>query len=311
MTSQLALALDVGGSKLASAVVDAAGTAVTRCRVPVPATDDPEVVMAALVACARHVLSEARVEPGAVAGVGVACAGPMDWSRGEVSPLNIPAWRAFPLRERLSQEFSGTDVRIENDAVGIAAGERWMGAGRDVQNFMAVTVSTGVGGGLVLGGRVQYGATRNAGHIGHVVVEPGGPECACGGWGCLEAVASGPRTVARARQRGWAPPFGQEADGAALATAAEAGDAVAVDEIARAGRGLGVAFASAAALLDLSAVLVVGGFSHVGEALWTPLRAAFAEHAGLEFVRSCRIEPGHLGDAAGLIGAAAFILASD
>ncbi len=186
-----------------------------------------------------------------------------------------------------------------------------MGAGRDLQNFMAVTVSTGVGGGLVLGGRVQYGATRNAGHIGHVVVEPDGPECACGGRGCLEAVASGPRTIARARERGWVPPLGQEADGAALAMAAEAGDPVAVDEIARAGRGLGVAFASAAALLDLSAVLVVGGFSHVGEPLWAPLRAAFAEHAGLEFVRSCRIEPGQLGDAAGLIGAAAFILGGE
>lgn len=308
MTSLLALALDVGGSKLAAAVVDEAGAAVARCRVPVPATDDPEVVMAALVGCARHVLAEAQVEPAAVAGVGVACAGPMEWARGEVSPLNIPSWRGFPLRARLSQEFPAAMVKLENDAVGIAAGERWMGAGRDVQNFMAVTVSTGVGGGLVLGGRVQYGATRNAGHIGHLVVEPDGPVCACGGRGCLEAVASGPRTIARARERGWAAPLGQEADGAALAKAAEAGDPAAVDEIARAGRGLGVAFASAAALLDLSAVLVVGGFSHVGEPLWAPLRAAFAAHAGLDFVRRCRIERGQLGDDAGLIGAAAFIL---
>ena len=305
----VALALDVGATKLAAAVVDDGGTVLGASRGPVSHTEDGDGLLAALLGHAAAAMDPPQVTPAALAGVGIACAGPMDWERGEVSPLNLPAWRGFPLAARVGEALGGVPVALENDAVGIAAGEAWMGAGRGLGSFMAVTVSSGIGGGLVLDGRLVHGASRNAGHVGHIVVEPDGPQCVCGGRGCLEAIASGPRTVERALERGWRP-AGGDADGIALAAAAGSGDGIAREEIGRAGRALGVAFASAAALLDLEAILVVGGFSRSGDALWQPLRDEFARYAGLSFARTCRIAPGELGDNAGLMGAAALILDS-
>jgi glucokinase len=301
----------VGGTKLAAAVIDGSGDVLARARAPVPDAVDGDRVLAELLGCARAVLDESRMSAAGLAGVGVACAGPLDRASGQVSPLNLPAWRSFPLRDRLAEELGCANVVIDNDAVGIAAGEHWIGAARGLDHALAVTVSTGIGGGLLLGGRLHHGTSGNAGHVGHVVVEPDGPECACGGRGCLEAVASGPRTVARALARGWSPEIGREADGGALAASAGQDDPIAREEIARSGRALGRALASCAALLDLEAIVVVGGFSRSGEALWGPLRSSFAEHAALPFAAACRLVAGALGDDAGLVGAAAFVLAAE
>jgi glucokinase len=251
------------------------------------------------------------VVPGDLDGVGVAAAGPMVWPSGEVSPLNMPAWRGFPLRKRLAEEFDAERVLIHNDAVGLTVGEHWKGAGSGTGNLLGMTVSTGVGGGLILGGRLFHGASGNAGHVGHVVVEPDGPVCACGGRGCLEAIASGPNTVRHALDDGWRPRPGVVADGVALAAAAAAGDAVALRNVARAGRAVGTAIASCASLLDLEVAAVVGGFSQSGPSFWDPLQQAFAAHAGFPFAAACRVVPGQLGEAAGLLGAAAFVLVPD
>ena len=121
---------------------------------------------------------------------GVGCGGPMAPAGETVSPLNIPAWRRFPLRARLA-DLVGVDVAVDNDAKALALGEGWTGAARGAADYLAMVVSTGVGGGVVLDGRLLDGAGGNAGHIGHVVVEPDGRPCACGGRGCLEAEASG------------------------------------------------------------------------------------------------------------------------
>ena len=192
------LALDVGGTKLGAAVVDDAGRILGRGRVPSPTGTDPEPLYEALVACAAAALRGADVLPGDLSGIGVAAAGPMVWPSGEVSPLNMPAWRGFPLRKRLAEEFASDRVLIHNDAVGLTVGEHWKGAGSGTANLLGMTVSTGVGGGLILDGHLNHGASGNAGHVGHVVVEPDGPACVCGGRGCLEAVASGPNTVRHA-----------------------------------------------------------------------------------------------------------------
>lgn len=300
------LALDVGGTKLASAVVDAQGRVFGLARVPSPTGRDPEALYEALVACAAAALRNADTLPGDLAGIGVACAGPMRWPQGDVSPLNMPAWREFPLRRRLAAEFGTERVLVHNDAVGIAVGEHWRGAGAGASNLLGLTVSTGVGGGLVLGGRLHHGKTGNGGHIGHVVVEPEGPPCACGGRGCLEAVASGPNSVARALAEGWQPQG--PASGETLAAAARAGDPVALRSVQRAGRAVGMALASCAALLDLEVVAVVGGFSQSGPPFWDALEKAFATHAGFDFAAACRVVPGQLGERAGLLGAAAFVL---
>jgi glucokinase len=302
------LALDVGGTKLGAAVVDDTGRTLGRGRVPSPTGTDPEPLYEALVACAAAALRGADVLPGDLSGIGVAAAGPMVWPSGEVSPLNMPAWRGFPLRKRLAEEFASDRVLIHNDAVGLTVGEHWRGAGSGTANLLGMTVSTGVGGGLILGGRLNHGASGNAGHVGHVVVEPDGPVCVCGGRGCLEAVASGPNTVRRALGEGWRPGPGVAADGVALAAAAAAGDAVALGNLARAGRAVGTAIASCASLLDLEMAAILGGFSRSGPPFWEPLRQAFAAHAGLPFAAACRVVPGQLGESAGLLGAAAFVL---
>jgi glucokinase len=302
------LALDVGGTKLAAAVVDDGGRILGRGRVPSPTGTDPEALYEALLACAAAALRGADVIPGDLDGIGVAAAGPMVWPSGEVSPLNMPAWRGFPLRKRLAEEFDAERVLIHNDAVGLTVGEHWKGAGAGTGNLLGITVSTGVGGGLILDGRLYHGASGNAGHVGHVVVEPDGPVCACGGRGCVEAIASGPNTVRHALDDGWRPRPGVVADGVALAAAAAAGDQVALRNLARAGRAVGTAIASCASLLDLEVAAIVGGFSQSGPSFWDPLREAFRAHAGFPFAAACRVVPGQLTDTAGLLGAAAFVL---
>lgn len=290
------LALDIGGTKIAAALVSDDGEVVRSVRGATAA--DPWPVCLAL-------LQEVRGTE-TVDGVGVGSGGPMQWPSGRLSPLNIPGWRDFPLREALREAFPGLPVRVHNDAACVAVGEHWRGAGRGVDDLVGMVVSTGVGGGLVLGGRLIDGAGGNAGHIGHVVVDPDGPDCVCGGRGCLEAVARGPAVVAAARAHG-----STALDGVELAEQARGGDEVAVAAIARAGSAVGVGVASAAALLDVRLVIIGGGFSSIGELFWAPLQEAFARHARLDFLAQTRVVPAELGGAAGLVGAAALVLAGD
>jgi len=300
-----ALAIDVGGTKLAAARVRGDGGVMVRAQRPTPGTVDADELWAALLSLVADVTGGEDPDR-----IGVGCGGPMRWPDGNVSPLNIPAWRDFPLRQRLRERHPGAIVRVHNDAIAMAVGEHWRGAGRGSSNFLGVVVSTGVGGGLVIGDRVVNGRSGNAGHVGHVVVEPSGPACACGGVGCVEAVARGPAVVAWAQQRGWSPPAG-DASGVTLAESARDGDPVAVAAFAHAGEAIGLALASVVAALDLDAVAVGGGLANAGELLFGPLQAAFDRHARLDFSRGCRIVPAQLGRDAGLVGAAAFVLAAD
>jgi len=287
------LALDVGGTKLAAALVDATGDVLRRAVTPTPADPWP--------ACLQLLEQVRAGEP--VDGVGAGCGGPMTWPAGVVSPLNMPVWKQFPLRDRLAGAYPGVDVRVHNDAVCMVLGEHWTGAAQGVDDVLGMVVSTGVGGGLVLGGRLHSGPSGNAGHIGHLVVEPGGPLCGCGGRGCLEAVARGPAIVAAAAELGCPARDGRE-----LAALAGAGDPIAVAALARAGSAVGRAAASVAALLDLRLVVVGGGIAESGKAFWDPLEQAFRDHARLEFLSGAVVVPAVLGAQAGLVGAAALVL---
>jgi len=262
------------------------------------------------VLCTR-LLAEEHIDPGqGLAGVGCGCGGPLVWPEGRVSPLNIPAWRAFPLRQRLRERFPGITVRLHNDAICMTVGEHWRGAGRGRRCMLGVVVSTGVGGGLILDGRLINGATGNAGHIGHVVVDPGGPFCSCGGRGCLEAIARGPALVAWAQGEGWRP--GQAPVTAKdLADDAAQGHAIGIAALGRAGRALGIAIASAAHLCDLEVVAIGGGLAQAGPLLFDPLEQALRTHAGLGYARDVPVVAAALGQSAGLIGAAALIFAAD
>lgn len=287
----VALAVDIGGTKFAAALVDSEDRPTDARRIAVPS----ERVWAA---CRELLLSVAG--DAEVTSIGIGSAGPVDVTAGVAGPLNIPEWAAgFPLVESIRKLFPAADIRFAIDGVALALAEQRWGAARGVPDFLAVTVSTGIGGGVISDGRVIMGRTGNGGHIGHIVV-PGNEEpCACGGFGCVEAVASGPSSVRWARRQGWGGATGVE-----LSEAARAGDGIAVAALARAGTALGVAAASAGALLDTDLVVIGGGFAQSGEALWGPLRESAARHARLTFLRDLRVVPSELTDQATLAGAA-------
>ena len=292
------LALDVGGTKIAVALVDADGTLVHRAQQPTPDTDAEAVW-----AVAERLITEAlAAAEGDIRGVGIASAGPIDLPSGTVSPINITAWQRFPIVERVAT-LTGRPVRLGGDVLCLALGERWRGAGRDAQFLLGMVVSTGVGGGLILDGAPYDGRTGNAGHVGHVVVEQGGALCTCGGHGCVETVASGPNLARWARAQGWdAPP---EADAKELADAANRGDEIAVRAFRRGATAVAMTIASVAAVCDLDLVVIGGGVAKSGALLFDPLREALTTYAGLDFIRDLRVLPAELGGDAGLVGAAA------
>ena len=308
------LAVDIGGTKMAGGVTDQDGRLVTWSQVPTPQAAGAEDLWRTLESLLAGVLGAAQVAGhDELAGIGCGCGGPMEWPSGLVSPLNIPGWRGFPLRDRLAARFGGDriPVRVHNDAICMVAGEHWRGAGQGKRDVLGMVVSTGVGGGLILDDRLIEGASGNAGHVGHIVVDPqDGPPCACGGRGCLEAIARGPALADWARQQGWRPgePTATAKD---LSADAARGDAIAAGALRRAGRAAGIAIASAASLCDLDVVSVGGGLSQAGALLFGPLHEALAVHARLEFTRDVRVVPAALGQQAGLVGAAALIIAGD
>jgi glucokinase len=309
MQQQAVLAIDIGGTKLAVGVVDEEGRVLETRRAPNPnpPAGDGEAVLRALLA----LIDELETDRAELIGVGVGCGGPMHWPSGEVSPLNIPSWRDFPLRDRLAEEF-GLPVHIHNDAICVAVAEHWRGAGMGADNVLGMVVSTGVGGGLILGGRLINGATGNAGHIGHAIVHEFEPQCRCGAIGCLEAIASGPNLSAWAHGQGWREEHSPEQrTGQDLVDDARRGDAIALTAMRRAGRALGIGIATATTLCDLQVVAIGGGFSQAGPLLFDPLEASLRERIGLEYARAVRVVPAGLGQESGLVGAAALILRPD
>src|SRR5215470_15528617 len=196
-----ALAIDIGGTKFAAGLVEPGGRVISWSQTATPQELDAEQLWRTLDALLTRVLAEADVDPAiGLAGVGCGCGGPMECPAGKVSPLNIPAWQAFPLRDRLRERFGGLPVRLHNDAICFAVGEHWRGAARGRTTMLGIVVSTGVGGGLVLDGRLINGATGNAGHIGHVVVDPAGRSASpsprrrtCATWRWSPSAAGSPR----------------------------------------------------------------------------------------------------------------------
>ncbi len=307
---KLILAIDIGGTKMAVGLVDGDGDATHVDRTPSPANQRGDAMWDALNRLLDEVLQSAGNPK--ITGVGVGCAGPMIWPEGVVSPTNIVGWREFPLRRKLKERFVDLPVRLHNDAICMAIAENWKGAAAGHDNALGMVVSTGVGGGLIVGGRLVDGGFGNAGHIGHIVIDPSGPACRCGGRGCLEAISRGPATVAWAVEEGWTPSdSGDPLDGKTLADDARNGDEIAIAAFRRAGSAVGVGLASVAALLDLDIAVIGGGLVQSGDLLMTPIKQAFAEHAGMTFVKRMKIVPAELDQLAGVVGAAALFADGD
>ena len=273
-----AIAVDIGGTKLAVGLVDGSGAVMSRQTAPTP-TEDGDLMWSVL----RTMVDDVAADGGAIV-VGVGSGGPMTRGGDLLSPLNIPGWRDFPLRARLA-EHTGLPVFVDNDAKALARAEGWVGAATGVSDYIAMVVSTGVGGGIVLDGRLLDGAAGNAGHIGHVIVEPDGRACACGARGCLEAEASGTSIAAIVgRPAAEAPPEVRR----------------------RTGMLVGRAVASVANLLDLRLAVVAGSVAlGYGDAFFDAAQAELDRSARLDFSTGTRIVPSGCAGDGPLIGAAA------
>lgn len=305
------LGVDLGGTKILTALVDDLGRVLDRVRIATPA-GGPDAVVAAIVDSVRTVTGRAGIARAAVGGLGVGAPGPMDPATGVVfEPPNLPGWRDVPLAEMLASRLR-LRVFVENDANAAALGERWAGAGVGVDDLVYITVSTGIGGGLILGGRLYHGVSGTAGEIGHMVIEPGGPRCNCGRFGCLEALAAGPAITREAREaiRSGAPTTLSQLPDEALtaetvARAAWDGDPVARQIYARAAAALGVGVTNLVNLLNPAMVIIGGGVARAGELIFAPVRRIVREEAFERPGAAVQIVPAALGDDVGAIGAAA------
>ncbi len=277
-------------------------------RAPTPNDLDAE----ALCAFAADLATRARAaSPRAPDALGIGCGGPMVFPEGIVSPLHIPVWQDFPLRARLEAALDLPAV-LDNDAKAFALGEALFGAGQGARCLLGMVVSTGVGGGIVVDGRLFNGATGNAGHVGHLIVAEEGPRCYCGAVGCLTVYASGRGLAARAHEALAAGTVTSLAalptdavTGEAITDAAEGGDPFAARLMREAGQALARGIAGAANLLDLDRVVIGGGIAQAGDLLFAPLRSELGRRACLSYSRDLDVRRAALGREAGVVGAAA------
>ncbi|QXE38229.1 ROK family protein [Streptomyces sp. GMY02] len=303
MHTDSVVSLDIGGTKIAGALVDGSGRILVRAQRPTPAREDGETVMRAV----EEVLAEVSASPlrASATAVGIGSAGPVDASAGTVSPVNVVGLHGFPLVERVRRATGGLPVTLVGDGVAMTAAEHWQGAARGYDNALCMVVSTGVGGGLVLNGQLHPGPTGNAGHIGHICVELDGDPCPCGSRGCVERIASGPNIARRALEDGWEPGPDGDTSAAAVAAAARAGHPVAMASFERAAKALAAGIAATATLVEIRIAVIGGGVANAGEVLFAPLRRSLQDYATLSFVQSIKIAPALTGTDAGLVGAAA------
>lgn len=300
------LGLDIGGTKLAAGVVDGAGRARSFLVVPTRSEQGPDAVLDRLFALGRKAVAEAGTD---VAGVGIGCGGPLDLARGTLlAPPHLPGWLDVPITERVRAAF-GLPAALDNDGAAAAVAEHRYGAGAGTRDMVYLTLSTGVGGGIVVDGRVRRGAGGNGAELGHVVVDRHGRSCrGCGGRGCLEAYVSGTSIAERAAEAlaGGAASVLPAAPAAAdVAACAAAGDEVAAAVWAETLAALATGLTSIVNVLEPELIVLGGGVSRAGDALIGPVgdavRAAAMSPAG----RNVRVERAGLGDRVGVIGAAA------
>jgi glucokinase len=309
------LAIDIGGTKLALGLVDAEGRILQRDEIPTRATEGPERVLARLVELARTMRD--RVAPShALHRVGIACAGPLDRAAGLIlNPPNLPGWTRIALVDCLEQAL-GLPAVLDNDANAAALGEFRYGAGQGARSLVYLTVSTGIGGGIILDGRLWHGFGDSAGEIGHMTIDPNGPLCGCGNQGCLEALASGPAIARQARE---ALRSGRqsrlrdlpEATAADVVRLAQEGDGLAAEVWSASVHALALGVGAAITILAPERVIIGGGVAQAEDALFVPLRREVRRRVKLVAVESVPILPAALGRDVGILGAAALALESD
>jgi glucokinase len=301
------LAIDIGGTKIAIAVVTADGNITHQTRVPTLRDVDGDATFAPLGAGIAEIIAGAGLQ-GTALRVGIGSAGPIDSPGGWISPVNIAAWRQYPIVAQVAEAVrtaAGAEptVGLAQDGHCMALGEHWLGAGKDLHSLVGMVLSTGVGAGAVINNRLFGGLTGNAVLLGHISVNAWGDQCVCGGHGCVEMYARGPAMVQAAKQAGWTG--GEDAE--ALTRDARTGNEIARTVIDNGMRALAAGIAATATLLDVPYFVLGGGVSKAGEVIFEPLRRHIAEFATMSYVKDLQVRPAEL-ENAGLLGAAALAL---
>lgn len=310
------LAVDLGGTKILAALV-AGGRVIARDYSLTHATLGVETVVGNIVAAVGRILRQGKLAINDIRGVAIAAAGAVDTHRGVVtlSP-NLPGWKNIPLAEMLGCSYP-VPVSVVNDANAQAIGEHRFGAGRGTRNMVFITVSTGIGGGIIIDNKIYEGAGGAAGEIGHMTLDINGPECSCGNRGCLETLASGTAIAREARERlkRGEPSIMMEMvsgnpdviSAIEVGNAARKQDRLAREIIERAAFFLGVGLVNLVNIFNPEVIVIGGGVSRMGELLLEPVRRVVRERAFPYSAGMVRIVTGELGDDAGILGAAAWI----
>ena len=308
--------IDLGGTNIVCGCVAEDGSALQGVKsAPTGAEEGPDAVVRRILATAEASVAEARstVPKADIIGVGVGAPGPLDTRTGMVLMTPNLGWVNMPLRQRV-QEGLGLRTALDNDANCAVLGEAWMGAARGVRIAVGLTIGTGIGGGIIIDGRLFHGASDIAGEVGHMTIDAHGRRCKCGNYGCVEAYASGPNIALRAveaLQAGSSSSLPSYVGGdlnritaQTVYQAAQAGDALALEVVHDTARYLGAAVASLINIFNPEAVIIVGGVTLAGESLFEPLRREVSRRAFKPAVAVCRIVPGTLTGVAGVYGAA-------
>ena len=311
-----ALAIDVGGTNVKIALVDSNGKIGYSDTIPTRAEMGYEYTVNNMKQAIRDLLTETKLSPKDIEGIGFGLPGQVDFKSGIVRLItNIPGWVEIPLAKMIEDEFH-IPTRIDNDVRCAALGELNFGAGKGCENLICITVGTGIGSGLIVNGKLVRGASNAAGEIGHIKLQmQDGPICGCGDTGCLEAFASGPSIVAMAEEYimgGKSTKYREMANGNDItpfivAEAAKAGDAVARRIYTKMGEYIGIGLASVVNLLNPEKIIIGGGVAGAGDILFTPLKETLKKRAMKIAGDTVEVVPAQLGNTAGVIGASLLI----
>ena len=295
-----ALAVDIGATKAALGIVDEKFQILDKVEVPTGAGTE---IWRDIEGASKSLLSKTD---GNCIGVGIGSAGPLHLDVGQISPVNIPHWRKFPIVNKFASLVGTPNVVLHGDAMALAHAEYRLGAGQDANNMLGMVVSTGIGGGLILGGKLFTGVTGNASYFGHHTISFEGKECTCGRIGCVETYASGPKMVEHALSIGWQS---EQHDFRKLAEDARNGNRFAIESIDHGTLALANAIVNVLGILDINTVVIGGGVSQAGEIYWAPLRKHVLHEAKFAgFLEEIDLRPAKLDRDAGLLGAALGVL---
>ena len=318
MREAFVLGIDLGGSKILTAVINSQGNILSRDYRVTPADKGLEAVIYELLESLSRASDQAGISVSELAAIGVGAPGISNPETGIVftSP-HLPDWHNVPLRDIIERE-SGKRTFLTNDANAAALGELYFGAGRGARNFIYVTISTGIGGGIVIDGKIYTGALGTAGEIGHMTIDDNGLRCNCGNTGCWETLASGSALARHAKHRikegvetsilDYAGGNTEEVTAQVIQTAAEHGDILAKELIAETGYYIGVGLANLINIFNPELIVIGGGLSNIGDMLLDPAFKVAGERAYKESCRAVRFALAELGENSGVIGAAVFAL---